>query len=251
MSFSLERARATIKKVLLDKKKDEDGVKTPTAALKIEVKASADILAEFHPSLRAAWFMRHGGVRFSSMKEVGWEGTRRGVDLAIRPGPDMKPAVTLQDVTLRDFKLKPIEEAGAQQVFMRFSVDLNDAIPPPIARLVEYLQEESWIDVHGGGELDLAPPSARSEIEGLEDEAPPAGGSGTVTPAPTYAVVKDADVASVRRLQPTIKGAQAKLKAYHDDVLRAAIAAETAAADARPMMISMLEAEIKRRHETH
>lgn len=104
MSFSLERARATIKKVTVDKKTEDDGTKTPTAALKVEVKASADLLAEFHPSLRHALFANGSGVRFPSMKEFGWEGSRRGVDLAIRPGPDMKPALTLQDVTLRDFK---------------------------------------------------------------------------------------------------------------------------------------------------
>lgn len=239
MSFSLSRARATIKKVTVDKKTGDDGTKTLTAALQIEVKTSADILAEFHPSLRAAWFVNGSGVRFPSMKEVGWEGTRRGVDLAIRPGPDLKPAVTLSDVTLRDFKLKPLEEGGQQQVFMRFAIDLGDDGTPPVSRLAEYLKEESWIDLEGGGELDLSPPSATTKIDGIED------------PPPKASVVALAAVADVRRLQPSRKGVQARLAQYPDDVLGAAIAAENAAADARPMFISMLEGELKRRHETH
>lgn len=54
MSFSLERARATIKKITPDKKADGDGAKALVAALRVEVKTSADVLAEFHPQLRAA-----------------------------------------------------------------------------------------------------------------------------------------------------------------------------------------------------
>lgn len=243
MSFTLLRARATIKKITVDKRPQDDGSKTPTAALKVETKASADILAEFHPSLRAAWFNGSGGVRFPSMKEVGWEGTRRNVDLAIRPGPDMGAAITLRDVTLRDFKLKPLEEAGQQLVFLRFGVDLDESAgAPPVGRLVEYLKEESWIDVQGGGELDLTPPSASAKIEGLEDGAPypPA--------APKPPLTTGESVAAVRRLQPSRKGVKAKLESYPDEVLQAAIDAETAAADARPMFIEMLTAELTRRN---
>lgn len=253
MSFSLSCARATIKKVTVDKKTEDDGTKTPTAALKIEVKASADILAEFHPSLRAAWFVRDSGVRFPAMKEVGWEGTRRGVDLAVRPGPDMQPAFTLTAVTLRDFKLKPIEEGGKQHVFMRFVVDLDHNTSPPVARLVEYLKEESWIDVHGGGELDLAPPSARTEIPELKDAEAGAiaasAGLSDATPPQAPEPVKPAHVEEVRRLQPTRKSVRAKLVSYPDAVLTAAIAAENAAANCRPMFISMIQAELDRRHE--
>jgi hypothetical protein len=169
MSFSLSAARATITKLTLDKKPGDDGAKEVSTALKVEVKTSADILAEFHPSLRAALFVRDAGVRFRSMKEIGWEGTRRGIDLAIRPGPDIKPAVKLTDVTLRDFKLKPIEEGSQQLIGIKFTVDVDEA---PVARILEYLKEESWIDIHGGGELDLAPPSAKETIEGMEDPAP-------------------------------------------------------------------------------
>lgn len=56
------------------------------------------------------------------------------------------------------------------------------------------------------------------------------------------------EVAAVRRVEPTHgKGAKARLRGYHDDVLRAAIAAEMGAVDARPLLVSMLEAELKRR----
>jgi hypothetical protein len=257
MSFSLSAARATIKKVAIDKEAADDGSKTTTAALKVELKTSADILAEFHPSLRAAWFVRDGGIRFPAMKEVGWTGTRRGVDLAVRPGPDMKPAITLQDVVMRDFKLKPIEESGQQMVFIQFYVDLSRNGAPPIARLAEYLKEESWIDIQGGGELDLAPPSARTEIAGIDDTAPPPppaaapprSESRDAPPdlAGARAVITDAVISQVRRLQPTTKGVKAKLANYPNEVLSAAIAAETAAANCRPMFISMIEAELERR----
>jgi hypothetical protein len=58
-------------------------------------------------------------------------------------------------------------------------------------------------------------------------------------------------VAAVRRLHITRKGVQEMLHTYPDAVLRAAIVAETRLANARPMFISMLEAELKRRHEIH
>lgn len=242
MSFALDRARATIKKITPDKKADGDGAKALVAALRVEVKTSADVLAEFHPQLRAAWFVKDGGVRFPSMKEVGWEGTRRSVDLSIRPGPDLAVAVTLSDVTLRDFKMKPIEESGAQMVAMRFVVDVKSS--PPLSRLAEYLKEEAWIDVQGGGELDLPPPAARTEIPEIA-EAPKGNGSAATAPASTR------EIAAVRLLQPSRKGVRARLATYADEVLRAAIAAETTANDSRPMFISMLEGELKRRHETH
>lgn len=54
-------------------------------------------------------------------------------------------------------------------------------------------------------------------------------------------------IAAVRMLQPRRQGAKAKLARYHDDVLRAAIEAERSSPDARPMFISMLEAELTRR----
>lgn len=246
MSLSLSCARATITKFKADKKANDDGSKRLTSALKIELKTSADILAEFHPSLRAALFLRDGGVRFRSMKEIGWDGTRRDVEIAIRPGPDIKPALTLSSVTLRDFRFKPIEEGSQQFVAMKFMADLDETTGR-VSTLLEYLQEEAWIDISGGGELDLAPPSARTEIEGLQDEPAPKPSPGTVTPGAKYSVVKESDVAAVRRMQPTPKGVQAKLKGYHDEVLRAALAAEAGAANSRPMFISMLEAELKRR----
>jgi hypothetical protein len=252
MSFSLSAARATITKLTLDKKPGDDGAKEVSTALKVEVKTSADILAEFHPSLRAALFVRDAGVRFRSMKEIGWEGTRRGIDLAIRPGPDIKPAVKLTDVTLRDFKLKPIEEGSQQLIGIKFTVDVDEA---PVARILEYLKEESWIDLHGGGELDLAPPSAKETIEGMEEPAPAppvsAGRPNAGTPPETdeaRAALAAIEVNQVRRLQPTLKGAKAKLANYPNAVLKAAIAAEMAAANCRPMFIQMLEAEIERRN---
>lgn len=61
------------------------------------------------------------------------------------------------------------------------------------------------------------------------------------------AQAQDKSVAAVRLLQPRRVGAKAKLAAYHDDVLRAAIDAERLAHDTRPMFISMLEAELERR----
>lgn len=253
MSFSLEAARATIKKVSPDKVSTDDGGKQLSTTLKIEVKTSADILAEFHPTLRAALFVRDAGVRFRPMKEIGWEGTRRKVELAIRPGPDMKPAVRLTDVTLRDFKLKPIEEGSQQLVALRFTVDVEDP-SQPIGRILEYLKEESWIDVNGGGELDLAPPSARTEIPEIEDPPappPPHAGKPNAGAAPeteeARAALAAVEVNQVRRLQPTLKGAKAKLANYPNAVLEAAIAAETAAANSRPMFIQMLEAELERR----
>lgn len=126
MSLTLSAARGTIRKVGIDKKKESDGTKSLATVLKLELKTSADILAEFHPSLRAAWFVKGGGVRFPSMKEVGWEGTRRGAAVAIRPGPDLAPAIKLSEITLRDFKLKPIEEATQQLVVIRVTVDIDD-----------------------------------------------------------------------------------------------------------------------------
>ncbi len=241
MSLSLSCARATITKLTVDKKPDDDGAKVVATALKVEVKTGAEILAEFHPSLRAALFVREAGVRFRSMKEIGWEGTRRNVDFSIRPGPDMKPAVTLADVTLRDFKLRPLEEGSQQLIALRFTVDVQDAVTP-VGRILEYLKEEAWIDVHGGGELDLAPPSARAEIEGI-DAAP-------APEPPKEPVATEAAIAAVRKLQPSRKGVKARLESYPDEVLRAAIAAEGAAADSRPMFVSMLEAELTRRNES-
>ncbi len=250
MSLSLSCARATITKLTVDKKPDDDGAKVVATALKVEVKTGAEILAEFHPSLRAALFVREAGVRFRSMKEIGWEGTRRNVDFSIRPGPDMKPAVTLADVTLRDFKLRPLEEGSQQLIALRFTVDVQDAVTP-VGRILEYLKEEAWIDVHGGGELDLAPPSARAEIEGIDAAPAPEPPKEPVAPEPPKEpVATEAAIAAVRKLQPSRKGVKARLESYPDEVLRAAIAAEGAAADSRPMFVSMLEAELTRRNES-
>lgn len=248
MSLSLSCARATITKFKADKKPDDDGTKVLVTALKVEVKTSADVLAEFHPTLRAALFVRDSGVRFRSMKEIGWEGTRRNVDLAVRPGPDMKPALKLSDVTLRDFRIKPLEEGGQQLVALKFAVDVEDP-STPVGRILEYLKEEAWIDLHGGGELDLAPPSARETIEGIDDSAPVAGAA-PKQELSEASVAMEASVSAVRKLQPSRKGVKARLESYPDEVLRAAIAAEGSAADSRPMFISMLEAELTRRHET-
>lgn len=249
MSLSLSAARARITKVKPDKTSDSDGGKSLSVALNIEVKVLADFLAEFHPALRHALFIPAAGVRFKSMKEVGWEGTRRGIDLAIRPGPDLKPAVRLQDVTLRDFKLKPVEEAGQQLVAIRMTADVENP-GSRVSTILEYLKEESWIDLGGGGELDLAPPSAREKIEGLEDPSAPPAVQPPAAP-PAAPIVNEIAVIAVRKLQPSKKGVQARLTNYPDEVLRAAIAAEGAAADSRPMFISMLEGELKRRHDTH
>lgn len=239
MSLSLSCARATITKVTPDRKADDDGAKYTTVALKVEVKCSPDILAEFHPSLKDALFRREGGVRFPPMKEVGWEGTRRGVDLAIRPAPDLKPHVTLADVKLRDFKLKAISEGTQDLVAMRFVADVENP-SAPVGRILEYLKENAWIDVKGGGELDLAPPSARTEIEGLKDTPPPP------PPAQTAAEVAG-QVTAIRKLQIRRMGAQEKLVTYNDEVLRAAIAAESEASNCRPMFVAMIEAELERR----
>jgi hypothetical protein len=250
MSFSLSAARATITKLTLDKKPGDDGAKEVSTALKVEVKTSADILAEFHPSLRAALFVRDAGVRFRSMKEIGWEGTRRGIDLAIRPGPDIKPAVKLTDVTLRDFKLKPIEE-GSQQLIGSSSPSTWTRLPS--RRILEYLKEECWIDLHGGGELDLAPPSAKERSKAWRTRRrlrpyPRTPNAGTPPSDEARAALAAIEVNQVRRLQPTLKGAKAKLANYPNAVLKAAIAAEMAAANCRPMFIQMLEAEIERRN---
>lgn len=82
MSLSLSCARATITKIDPDRKADNDGAKHTTVALKIELKTDAGVLAEFHPELRHAMFKGHGGVRFSAMEEIGWKGTRRGVEIS-------------------------------------------------------------------------------------------------------------------------------------------------------------------------
>lgn len=250
MSFSLSCARATITKLTVDKRPADDGHKEVVTALKVTVKTSADILAEFHPSLRAALFVNGGGIRFGPMKEIGWEGTRRNTEIFVRPGPDMKPAFRLAAVTLRDFKLKPLEEGSEQLVALRFVVDVNDPVSP-VGRLLEYLKEEAWIDVHGGGELDLAPPSARTEISELNeaDKAAVAASAGLPECASDKAPesVKASDVDAVRRMQPTRKGVRAKLISYPDEVLTAAIAAENAAANCRPMFIHVIEAELERR----
>ena len=253
MSLSLSCARATITKLVPDRKSDDDGAKFTTVALKVEVKCSPDILAEFHPSLRDALFRRDGGVRFPPMKEVGWEGTRRGVDLAIRPAPDLKPAVTLADVKLRDFKLKAISEGTQDLVAMRFVADVENP-SAPVGRILEYLKEHAWGDVKGGGELDLAPPSARERIPELKDA--PDGGCAppvhTTTPAsqpPATEAAIAASVTAVRKLQIRRMGAQEKLATYNDEVLRAAIAAEEAAPNCRPLMVAMLRGELERRAE--
>lgn len=259
MSLSLSCARATITKVVPDRKSDDDGAKFTTVALKVEVKCSTDILAEFHPSLKDALFKREGGVRFPPMKEVGWEGTRRNVDFSIRPAPDLKPAVTLADVKLRDFKLKAISEGTQDLVSLRFVADVENPTAP-VGRILEYLKESAWIDVKGGGELDLAPPSARTEIEGLgtpDPEASPTGEPkfvyGTVVNVTRGAVetlaaaATEQQVVQVRKLQVRKMGAQEKLATYSDEVLRAAIAAEQEASNARPLMVAMLEGELKRR----
>lgn len=257
MSLSLSCARATITKVTPDRKADDDGAKYTTVALKVEVKCSPDILAEFHPSLKDALFRREGGVRFPPMKEVGWEGTRRGVDLAIRPAPDLKPHVTLADVKLRDFKLKAISEGTQDLVAMRFVADVENP-SAPVGRILEYLKENAWIDVQGGGELDLAPPSARTEIEGLKD-APLDDTKVTITVGKTTvettadelatlaAKVTAKQVSEIRKLQIRRMGAQEKLVTYNDEVLRAAIAAESEASNCRPMFVAMIEAELERR----
>lgn len=257
MSLSLSCARATITKIVPDRKADNDGAKFTTVSLRVEVKCSPDILAEFHPTLRDALFRREGGVRFPPMKEVGWEGTRRGVDLAIRPAPDLKPAITLADVKLRDFKLKPITEGTQDLVAMRFVADVENP-SAPVGRILEYLKESTWIDVIGGGELDLAPPSARTKIEGLDEERDVkvtiTGAGVTVETtgselASLAAKVTEKQVAEVRKLQVRRMGAQEKLITYNDDVLRAAIAAEQEASNVRPLMVAMLEAELERRHQ--
>ena len=259
MSLSLSCARATITKVVPDRKSDDDGAKYTTVALRIEVKCSTDILAEFHPSLKDALFRREGGVRFPPMKEVGWEGTRRGVDLAIRPAPDLKPAVTLADVKLRDFRLKAISEGTQDLVAMRFTADVENP-SAPVGRILEYLKEHAWVDVKGGGELDLAPPSARERIPELKD-APDSDTKVTITGAGVTVEttaselaglaqkVTEKQVAQVRKLQIRRMGAQEKLATYNDEVLRAAIAAEQAAPNCRPLMVAMLEGELKRRAE--
>lgn len=253
MSLSLSCARATITKLIPDRRADDDGAKFTTVTLRIEVKCSPDILAEFHPTLRDALFRREGGVRFPPMKEIGWEGTRPGVDLAIRPAPDLKPAVTLTEVKLRDFKLKPISEGTQDLVAMRFSAEVENP-SAPVGRILEYLKENAWIDVQGGGELDLAPPSARTKIEGLDEER-----DGKITIITDEASIETTageltklterlkQIEAVRRLQPSRKGAQARLKTYPDEVLRAAIAAENEAPNTRALMVAMLEAELERR----
>ncbi|MBK8916402.1 MAG: hypothetical protein IPM64_17695 [Phycisphaerales bacterium] len=255
MSLSLTCARATITKLVPDRRADDDGAKYTTIALKIEIKTSADILAEFHPELRHAWFKGHGGVRFPSMKEVGWEGRRRGVDLDIRPGPDLAPAVRLTEVALREFKLKPFTEGTQDLVMLRFVADVENP-SVPVGRILEYLKEAAWIDLKASGELDLPPPSAGTTISGLDAERDTkvtiTAGETTVetTVERLQATTERMQVEAIRRLQPSRKGAQAKLKSYPDEVLRAAIEAESKAPDTRALMVAMLEAELARRATT-
>lgn len=248
MSLSLSCARATITKLVPDRKADDDGAKFTTVALKVEVKCSTDILAEFHPSLKDALFKREGGVRFPSMGELKWAGTRRGVDLAIRPAPDLKPAITLADVNLADFRLKPLSEGTQDVVALRFMATTENPTAP-IGRILEYVKEAAWIDVKGGGELDLPPPSARTEIEGLGTPADH-GVTAVETPPPPPSLGEAsmaASVAAVRKLQIRRMGAQEKLATYPDEVLRAAVKAEEEASNTRPMMVAMLTAELERR----
>lgn len=244
MSLSLVCARATIKKVKADKKAAGESL---VSTLRIELKTSADLLAEFHPTLRAALFVKGAGVRFPSMKEIGWEGTRRNVDLGVRPAPDMKAAFVLGGITLRDFRFTPVEEAQQQQVVVRFAADLPETTSITVSRLLDYLKEEAWIDINGGGELDLAPPSVRTDIPELDDTQPQGSPGASAPPPASVAAPKDVD--AVRRLQPSRKSVKQKLVTYPDQVLTAAIAAENAAANCRPMFISMIQAELDRRHQ--
>jgi len=247
VSFALERARATITKLIPDRTTGEDTARVTTIALKIHLKTSADILAEFHPSLRHALFKPEGGVRFPSMESFGWSGTRRNVDIAIRPGPDLQPALTLREMTMRDLKIEPVDEGGTAVIALRFVAEgENQAVS--CDRILEYVKEECWIDIQGGGELDLAPPSARTEIPGLDRTTPPQHPPAEPPETPSTSPAPEA-IAAVRRLQPTPKGAKAKLAAYPDEVLQAAIAVENQAPDSRPLFIAMLEAEMKRRHD--
>lgn len=255
MSLSLSCARATITKLVPDRKADDDGAKFTTVALKVEVKCSTDILAEFHPSLKDALFKREGGVRFPSMGELKWAGSRRGVDLAIRPAPDLKPSITLNEVNLGDFRLKPLSEGTQDVIALRFVATAENPTAP-IGRILEYVKEAAWIDVKGGGELDLPPPSARTEIEGLGEDRDTkvtiTGGGETVEMtagelAWIAAKVTERQVNEVRKLQIRRMGAQEKLATYPYEVLRAAVKAEEEASNTRPMMVAMLTAEIERR----
>lgn len=260
MSLSLSCARATITKIVPDRRADDDGAKHTTVALKVEVKTDAGILAEFHPELRHAMFKGHGGVRFTGMKEIGWEGTRRGCDLAIRPGPDMKAHITLSEVTLRDFKLKPITDEAQDMVALRFVAFVENPTAP-VGRILEYLKEESWIDVKAAGELDLPPPSAGTHIDGLDKDrdAKVTITAGDNPPVETtIGAIKDLardlketakQVANVRRLQASRKDVRERLANYPDAVLEAAIQAENAAANCRPMFVRMIEGELKRRSQ--
>lgn len=260
MSLSLSCARATITKIVPDRRADDDGAKHTTVALKIEVKTDAGILAEFHPELRHAMFKGHGGVRFAAMKEIGWEGTRRGCDLAIRPGPDMKAHITLSEVTLRDFKLKPITDGAQDMVALRFVAFVENPTAP-VGRILEYLKEESWIDVKAAGELDLPPPSAGTRIDGLDKPADfitttetlrSDAGHPPVTPEEVLSLspaeVKK-HVGTVRKLQASRKDVKERLERYPNEVLFAAIQAEQEAANCRPMFVKMLEGELKRRSQ--
>ena len=260
MSLSLSCARATITKIVPDRRADDDGAKHTTVALKVEVKTDAGILAEFHPELRHAMFKGHGGVRFTGMKEIGWEGTRRGVELAIRPGPDMKPHITLSEVTLRDFKLKPVTDGAEDLVKLRFVAFVENPTAP-VGRILEYLKEESWIDVKAAGELDLPPPSAGTRIAGL-DKMPPTPAElpvsiGHERGADVLRQIQDPltpketakQVANVRKLQASRKEVRERLANYPDAVLEAASQAENAAANCRPMFVKMLEGELKRRSQ--
>lgn len=260
MSLSLAAARATITKIVPDRRADDDGAKHTTVALKVEVKTDAGILAEFHPELRHAMFKGHGGVRFAAMKEIGWEGTRRGVELSIRPGPDMKPHVTLSEVTLRDFKLKPVTDGTQDQVKLRFVAFVENPTAP-VGRILEYLKEESWIDLKAAGELDLPPPSAGTTIDGLDKPPQVTGASESLgshsagraitleAPVPLTPAAVQKQVGTVRKLQASRKDVKERLANYPTEVLAAAIQAEQEAANCRPMFVAMLEGEIARRNQ--
>lgn len=251
MSLSLSCARATITKIDPDRKADNDGAKHTTVALKIELKTDAGVLAEFHPELRHAMFKGHGGVRFSAMEEIGWKGTRRGVEISIRPGPDMKPHIVLSEVTLRKFRLKPITDGTEDLVALRFVADVDNPTAP-VGRLLEYLKEESWIDVKAAGELDLPPPSAGTTIEGLDkpaEPAPPAAAAAPPELAPLTPAAVKKQVGAVRKLQASRKDVKERLATYPNEVLLAAVQAEQEAANCRPMFVAMLEGEIARRNQ--
>lgn len=238
MSLSITAAPA---RMIKEGKVTRDGDdKLLAYVVKMQLKTDVGILAEFHPELRDVLFAKGGGVKFKAMDALGWKGSRRGLELDIRDAPTLAPVIKLTGVDASRFKLRPLEEGGEQLVSLTFKVVITNA-GGLVSRLGEYLDEDIFVDIRGGGELDLGPPQDPA-LDAAGDAARAAITKASDAPTP-----KAEEIAAVRQLQATKKTMRQKLAAYHDVVLRAAIKAENESGNPKAVLIALIEAELERR----